>query len=295
MMRLVVLVQLSLLLASCSSGAERRGAMPVTTPAGSSAPAPKDSAGDLRVATALAALTTRPACLVVRWPDGSERRSSQPACAERRRPASTFKLPNALIGAELGLLDSAEAILPYDAQRYPAQPDWPQGWAQPQPLRAALELSAVPLFRGLAVRIGAARMRRYLDLLAYGNATFSDDLDHFWLDGKLAISADEQVAFLARLAAGTLPVSARAHAIVRAAMPAETQGDATMRWKTGTARAATGWIAWLVGWIERPEGTYPFACRIDDERADMSLVRADRLRACRGALAALGLMPAPAQ
>ncbi len=296
----------SLLVAALAALAAACGGAVATAPSPSSAPtAPSpsvptssalatSSVDDGELAAALARETPRPACLVVAQPGGAVRQSSARACAERRLPMSTFKLPNALIAADLGLVDGPESVLPYDAARYPAQADWFAGWDRPQPLAAALAISAVPLFRGLATRIGAEKMRAYLSRLEYGNATFGDDLDHFWLDGALAISALEQVRFLSRLVAGALPVSARAQEIVRQAIQSEQLGPATIRWKTGTGRSAGRWVAWLVGWIERPEGVYPFACRIDDERADFEVVRTERTRVCRGALTALGLLPAAA-
>src|SRR5688572_3665623 len=79
-------------------------------------------------------LTKSPVCVVVRSPDGTVRQSDPKLCAERLRPASTFKIPNALIGADLGLIAGADAILPYDGVRYPAESWWPVGWAEAQPL-----------------------------------------------------------------------------------------------------------------------------------------------------------------
>ena len=232
--------------------------------------------------------------MVVRFPDGTTRASDDAACTARLRPASTFKLANALIGADVGLITAPDTVLPYDAARYPADADWPAGWAHDQPLDVGLAISAVPLFRGLATRIGAARMQAHLAALHYGNASIAGGVDHFWLDGGLAISAREQVDFLAGLTSGTLPVSAQAHAIVRAAAPREQAAGATLHWKTGTGWLDDGdTIAWLVGWIDRADGVYPFACWIREREVPMARVRDHRMTVCRGALAALALFPAP--
>lgn len=249
---------------------------------------------ELHAQTAAAGLPDDGACLVVRFPDGTIRQSDPARCAIRLRPASTFKLPNTLIGADVGLLDGPDAIMHYDPERYPPDTVWNADWRRDLPLREALEISAVPLFQLLAIRIGAERMQAHLDAIGYGNHDTSGGLDQFWLSGGLAISAREQVDFLTRLLAGTLPVSARAHAIVRAAAPTETAPDATLHWKTGTGQLDDQtWVGWLVGWIDRPEGTHVFACWIR-EPGDFQKVRADRTAVCRGALAGLGLFPAPA-
>jgi beta-lactamase class D len=162
------------------------------------------------------------------------------------------------------------------------------------PLREALLISAVPLFRKLAVDIGPARMKAHLDAFAYGNADLSGGQDRFWLTGGgLAISAPEQVAFLTRLVDGTLPVTPKAMATVRAAMPTETAGDATLYWKTGTARGEPHWTAWLVGWVARKDGNHVFACGLADVGEVFDQVRERRMAFCKGVLARLGLFSGP--
>ena len=268
--------------------------------------APRDAApaadapalGRLDLAAALAPLATEgPACLVVRDPDGTVHQSDAAVCAEPLRPMSTFKIPNALTGADVGLLDGPDAIMAYDPAQFPAPEGANPAWAQDQPLRTALEISAVPAFRLLASRIGAERMQAHLDGYGYGNRSIAGGIDRFWLSGGLAISAPEQVAFLARLVAGTLPASDRAHATVRDALPREHGAGATLHHKTGTGTLDGGptggppghTIGWLVGWIDRPDGAYPYACWIKHAPGDVEAIRAYRLRVCRGALAAAGL------
>jgi beta-lactamase class D len=128
-----------------------------------------------------------------------------------------------------------------------------------------MRISAVPLFRRLATQIGPERMQAHLDAFAYGNKDMSGGQDLFWLDGGgLRISAAEQVEFLTKLLAGTLPVKPEAMATVRAALPTETASDATLHWKTGTARQEPEpWTAWLVGWVERSDGNHVFACWLE--------------------------------
>jgi beta-lactamase class D len=238
----------------------------------------------------ISGLTNVPACFVLREPDGTVRQSDEAVCQKRLLPASTFKIPNALIGADVGLLDGPDAIMKYDAKAYPRNPDWPEGWDHDQTLRQALLISAVPLFRRLAMQIGPERMQAHLDAFEYGNKNISGGQDTFWLTGRgLAISAPEQVTFLSKLLAGTLPVKPAAMATVREALPTEKAGDATLHWKTGTAnREPEPWVAWLVGWVERPDGNHVFACWLEDV-GDFDAVRSRRMQFCKGVIARLGL------
>jgi len=99
-------------------------------------------------------------CLVVHeLESGREFVSNPERCDEPRRPYSTFKIANALLGLETGLLADADSVMRYNAARYPAEDWWPAGWDRHQPLRRAINMSAVPLFRQLAADIGPARMR----------------------------------------------------------------------------------------------------------------------------------------
>lgn len=238
----------------------------------------------------ISGLTDVPACFVVRAPDGTIRQSDETVCQKRLLPASTFKVPNALIGADIGLLDGPEAIMKYDAKAYPYIPDWPARWDRDMTLREALLVSAVPLFRKLAMDIGPERMKAHLDAFEYGNADMSGGQDTFWLTGGgLRISAPEQVAFLTKLLDGTLPVKPEAMATVRAAMPTDKGTDATLHWKTGTARPEPDpWTAWLVGWVERPDGNHVFACWLEDV-GDFDQVLEHRMAFCKGVLARLQL------
>lgn len=284
---------LFLVLAACG---HKAAAPPPPPPPDDDAAPPVDApvAIDLHALTAAAGLPDDAACVVVRFPDGTIRQSDPARCAIRLRPASTFKIPNTLIGADVGLIDSPDTILTYDAARFPPAEVRNEAWRHDLTVRKALEISAVPLYRLLAVKIGAERMQAHLDAMGYGNHSIEGGLDKFWLSGALAISAAEQVDVLSRLLGGTLPVTARAHEIVRAAVPVETAGDATLHWKTGTGELDDGaWVGWLVGWVDRPAGTAVYACWIQ-ERAAVHAVRAHRIAVCRGALAALDLFPAPA-
>jgi len=289
---------LVLVLAACGN----RAATPPPPPSSAShdaAPAPVDDARasgpiDLHALTAAAGLSDDAACLVVRFPDGAIRHSDPARCAIQLRPASTFKLANTLIGADVGLIATPDSVLRYDPQRYPPDTISEPEWRKDQTVRKALEISAVPLYRKLAFDIGPVRMQAHLDGLGYGNRSIAGGIDSFWLTGGLAISALEQVDFLTRLLAEQLPVTLHAQQLVRAATPTETAGSATLHWKTGTGDLDDDrWVGWLVGWIDRPEGTHVYACWIEEVGDDVAAIRAHRTTVCRGALAALGLFPAP--
>lgn len=203
----------------------------------------------------LAAHQVDDAVFVIRAADGSIRVHGREPEA-RVEPASTFKIPNTLIGLETGVIPDASFSLPWDGTHHEIE-----AWNRDHDLRSALEESAVWWYQEVARRVGMERMREQVAALRFGDAVVEDPIDAFWLDGgSLRISPLEQTEFLARLTAGELQVSARTLEILREVMPRRTIGDAVVLGKTGTASGHS----WLVGWVERegrPTATYALLVR----------------------------------
>jgi len=221
-------------------------------------------------------------CVVVRdLASGEERVSDEARCARPRRPYSTFKIANALIGVELGILDGPDAPMRWDPAKRPAQRWWRDEWKHDQTLRSAIAISAVPVFQDLALRIGHDRMEAALDRLGYGNRAIGDAdlLDHFWLDGPLRISAREQVELVSKLAQGQLPVSAKAQEVVREVLLREERDGWKIFHKTGTGpmEDGDGTLAWLVGWIEHGAERRAFAMWIEAKDSDAARARREEL------------------
>ena len=65
---------------------------------------------------------------------------------------------------------------------------------QDQNLRSAMRHSALWVYEKFAKAIGEEKARSYLSRISYGNMV-STKGGAYWVDGKLAISAEEQVVF----------------------------------------------------------------------------------------------------
>jgi beta-lactamase class D len=224
---------------------------------------------------------------------GQTWRSNVRACGRRRPPFSTFKIPHSLIGLDTGVLADAETVIPWDRERHPAEDWWPAEWQETHTLRSAMAHSVVPYYRALAGRIGAEAMKRYLRGFDYGNQAMGPRLDNFWLGGDLAISADEQVAFLTRFHQGRLPVSARAVDIVKDILVLDRTPAYVLRGKTGSGPIGrAGYLGWLVGTVESCGKVYAFALWVEGKT--MEAARAERIELARGMLSDLGALPADA-
>lgn len=194
----------------------------------------------------------------------NERLRHNPAlCETRYAPCSTFKIVNALIALETGVATDGDMLIRWDGvQRTRAALN------RDHTLRSAMADSAVWYFQELARRIGSERMQFHLDRIDYGNRDISGGPTRFWLDGSLAISADEQVDLLARMQRAKLAFSERSVAIVREAIIVEQTDAFILRGKSGSCDGpGDDDHGWFIGTVERDDQTWAFACLIVGPRA----------------------------
>ena len=229
-------------------------------------------------------------------------RYNERRAAERKSPCSTFKIPNMLIALDAGVVADAETVFRWTPEKYRARSK-DDGWARDHTLRSAFKASAVWAFRELARGVGAERYRKYLAAFDYGNRDISGGVDQFWLMSSLAISADEQVEFLAKLHAGRLHASPRAIAITKEVFVLEQTPEYRLSAKTGASPLDPGrrtafdgegpHLGWLVGYVERGEDVYVFALNIDGPSFDA--IRDKRMALAKAILRDLGALPAETQ
>jgi beta-lactamase class D len=172
---------------------------------------------------------------------------------QRYSPASTFKIPHSLFALDAGLLHDEFQVIPWDGLKRPTT-----AWNADQTLRSAMRNSTVWVYERFAKELGEARETAYMHKIGYGNALVTGDKP-FWVEGDLAISSFEQIAFLQRLYRNQLPFQVEHQRLVKDVMINEADSDWILRAKTGW----TGKIGWWVGWVEWPSGPVFFALNID--------------------------------
>lgn len=219
---------------------------------------------------------------------GTTTRYNPPACAARHSPASTFKIPNSLIGLETGVIRDEHFRMPWDS----VTRDIP-AWNMDHDLASAIAHSVVWYYQEVARRVGPELMKKYVRKFAYGNMDVSGPVDRFWLGNSLAISADEQVAFLRKFAGGNLPCTRRSLDIVRHILILEETGGRVLRGKTGfTDESSGGVVGWFVGYVEKGDDTYVFAFNVTgtDAKADADWIRENRKSIALSILRDLGIL-----
>lgn len=174
-------------------------------------------------------------------------------CYEGFLPASTFKIPNSIIGLETGIIENENYVIPWDSvnRREICNRD--------MNLRDAIKYSCIAYYQELARRVGEEKMQEMVNKFDYGNRNISGGIDMFWLNGGLRISQMQQIDFLKKLYKEELPVSKRSMDIVKDIILLEDTLDYKLRGKTGWAQLDDGYnTGWLVGWVERNNNAYFF-------------------------------------
>lgn len=223
--------------------------------------------------------------VVVDERDGSRWVWDAARAAERFSPASTFKIPHALIALDAGVVRDEFQVFPWDGTERSIR-----SWNRDQDLRSSMRNSVVWVYQEFARAIGAERERACLERLDYGNHSVGDAVDEFWLDGSLRISAYEQIAFLRRLYRNELPFAVAHQRLVKDVMINEAGRDWILRAKTGWQARLERQIGWWVGWVERPDGAVFFALNIDMPGGSADAPKREAI--ARAVLRELGALPA---
>ena len=194
-------------------------------------------------------------------------------------PASTFKIVNSLIGLQTGVISSEKMVIPWDGI-VRSNADWNKDLT----MEEAFKVSAVPYYQEVARRIGKDTMQRWLDSLGYaakyGRAIIRNDIDSFWLDNNIKITADEQLGLVKKLYFDQLPFQKRVQEVVKNVMLQEKNSNYSLSYKTGWGFKEDGnSIGWVVGWEEENLHPYFFVLQIEGPHdVDMKNIRISILK-----------------
>ena len=174
-------------------------------------------------------------------------------------PASTFKIPNALIALQTGRLLDDSSLIRWDGTERP-----PTEWNQDLSLFRAFKVSSVPHFQTIARLVGRDTMQAWLDSLKYGNMKIGSTIDSFWLNQTLKITPDEQLGLVKRLYFRQLPFRASVQESVKKMMIQENNSLYQLAFKTGWGETESGKpMGWVVGWMEENRHVYLFVLNFE--------------------------------
>lgn len=177
---------------------------------------------------------------------------------ERFLPASTFKIPNTLIALQTGAIKDENEIIKWDGKDKGLS-----AWNKDQTLKTAFPASCVWFYQELAKRVGVETYTSYLNHISYGNKEIGSNVNAFWLEGDIRISAKEQIEFLRGVYEEKYSFDKEYYQILKAGMVEERTPEYILSGKTGWAKRVTPQIGWYVGYLETENDVWFFACNLD--------------------------------
>lgn len=206
--------------------------------------------------------------IVIATSDGAKVHVHNDARSKTRfSPASTFKILNSLIALDTGVVDSKDSAFKWDGieRGLPA-------WNRDQTLQSAFRVSCVWCYQEIAREVGESRYSSALAEVAYGNQQVGDEVDQFWLNGVLQVSALEQIDFLKKLVTNATPYQVQHVDIVKAIMLDEESTDYAVHAKSGWTGAELH-VGWYVGYVEKGSDVWLFAMNMRMDSADQAALR----------------------
>lgn len=173
-------------------------------------------------------------------------------------PASTFKILNSLIALETNSVCSINDTIKWDG----IDRGWDK-WNCDQSMKTAMPFSCIWFYQELARRVGKETMQKWINEVKYGNTKMGAQIDNFWLEGALRISANEQIKFIERLIKNKLPFDIDNQKIVKELMIMESTKDYVLHAKTGWAMRVKKQVGWYVGYVVAKNQIWIFAMNMD--------------------------------
>lgn len=180
------------------------------------------------------------------------------AALEQITPNSTYKIYDALLGLESGIITPEQSRMKWNGEDYPFD-----AWESDQDLNSAMHSSVNWYFQNIDNIIGMDNVKLYLQNIGYGNQQTSNDTDLYWTDFSLRISPIEQVELLKKFYHNTFGFSDKNINTVKNSILIASTPDGTLSGKTGTGRVdGQDTNGWFIGYIEKSDHVYYFATNI---------------------------------
>lgn len=178
--------------------------------------------------------------------------------ALRVSPDSTYKIYDALIGLEAGVITPEASTMEWNRELYPFQE-----WNTDQTLQSAMSASVNWYFQEIDKQLGTSAIDRYIREIRYGNENTKGGLSSYWMESSLKISPIEQVELLRKLYENNLGFGIQNVNAVKDSILLSSSEAGNLYGKTGTGcidgKDVNGWF---VGYVEAPDNTWFFAANI---------------------------------
>ena len=176
----------------------------------------------------------------------------------RVSPNSTYKIYDALLGLESGIITPEHSTFTWNGEPCPFE-----SWESDQDLTSAMHNSVNWYFQAIDSQAGFQSVKTFLQTINYGNQNTGTNLNLYWTDFSLKISPIEQVELLQNFYQNNFHFNRKNIQAVKNALLLSTTSSGSLYGKTGTGRVNGKDVnGWFVGYIESDNNTYYFATNI---------------------------------
>lgn len=180
---------------------------------------------------------------------------------KRVSPNSTYKIYNALLGLEAGVITADNSLLKWSGQKYPFE-----AWNDNHTLDSAMNYSVNWYFQEIDKKLGINIVSEYIQEIGYGNKQINNNLSGYWLESSLKISPVEQVELLTKLYNNDFNFSLKNINVVKNSILISSSDTRKIYGKTGTGRIGGHDVnGWFIGFVETADNAFVFATNISAE------------------------------
>jgi beta-lactamase class D len=147
-------------------------------------------------------------------------------------PSNTFFIIPALIGLDKGIITHHDTSLNLN--------------------------DSAQLYKAVIANIGRQQILKVLDSLHYGKGIASADSTHFWEDGSLVITPDEQLGLIKRVYFKELFFQKKSQEKLKKMILMEDNSNYRLSYITGIDTTANKNAAWVLGYVEENQHPYFF-------------------------------------
>ncbi len=131
-----------------------------------------------------------------------------------------------------------------------------------------VSMDSTAYYQNIITQIGRQEILKNIDSIHYGKGVVSANLNEFWKDGSLKITADEQLGFIKKLFFKDLPFQKRSQEIFKKMMIKEENSNYTLSYLPATDSLTNN--TWVLGYEEENTHIYFFVLHTTGKTAAAS-------------------------
>jgi len=125
-----------------------------------------------------------------------------------------------------------------------------------------VSLDSVNYYNSIIEKMGRVNILKTIDSMHYGKGIVSNDLNSFWKNGSLRITADEQLGLIKKLYFGQLAFQKKSQDVFKKMILKEDNASYQLSYIVGANKLITPSF-WIVGYVEENKHPYFFVMHLE--------------------------------